>query len=167
MQATLLRHLRRNAVAYLALFVALAGTSFAAATVITGKDVKNSSLTGKDVKNSSLTGTDVKNKSLAPADFNGSVQGPKGDTGAKGEQGIQGIQGVQGVPGDSVLSYAHINADGTFDAARSKGVLDSELLLPNLYRLVTHRGRVSGESRSSRTRGPRYSRSPTASRASA
>jgi hypothetical protein len=40
---------------------------------------------------------------------------------------------VQGVPGDSALAYAHINADGTFDAARSKGVLDSELLLPNLY----------------------------------
>ena len=73
MQHNPLHHLRRNAVAYLALFVALGGTSFAAATVITGKNVKDSSLTGADVKKGSLTGSDVKNKSLAPADFSGSV----------------------------------------------------------------------------------------------
>jgi len=91
-----LRHLRSNAVAYLALFVALGGTSFAAATVITGKDVKNSSLTGKDVKNSSLTGGDVKNKSLSPKDFNGSVEGPQGDT---GPQGVPGAKGNTGEPG--------------------------------------------------------------------
>ncbi len=42
-------------VALLALFAALAGTSYAAVT-ITGKNVKNSSLTGSDVKNGSLTG---------------------------------------------------------------------------------------------------------------
>lgn len=112
MQATLMRHLRRNVVAYLALFVALGGTSFAAATVITGKNVKNSSLTGADVKNSSLTGTDVKNNSLGGSDIgtgavnsddvaNGSLlaldfasgqlpagpQGPKGDTGPPGDPG--------------------------------------------------------------------------------
>lgn len=46
-------------VALLALFTALAGTSYAAVT-ITGKNVKNSSLTGKDVRNNSLTGSDVK-----------------------------------------------------------------------------------------------------------
>src|SRR5206468_2752845 len=46
-------------VAYLALFVALGGSSYAAITV-TGKNVKNSSLTGKDVKNNSLTGSDIK-----------------------------------------------------------------------------------------------------------
>ena len=106
-----LHHLRRNAVAYLALFVALGGTSFAAATVITGKNVKDSSLTGADVKNNSLTGGDVKNSSLTGADLraesvnsddvaDGSLlgadfapgqlpagaQGPKGDTGAKGDR---------------------------------------------------------------------------------
>jgi hypothetical protein len=105
-QVTPLRHLRRNAVAYLALFVALGGTSFAAATVITGKNVKNSSLTGADVKNSSLTGGDVKNKSLRPADFSGSVQGPagpqgpKGDVGAKGDPGANGTDGAKGDQGD-------------------------------------------------------------------
>ena len=60
--------LRRNAVVFLALIVVLGGTSFAAATVITGKNVKDSSPTGADVKNSSLTGSDDKNSSfhLAP-----------------------------------------------------------------------------------------------------
>jgi len=90
MQGSLLRHLRSNAVAYLALFVALGGTSVAAATVITGKNVKNGSLTGKDVRNSSLTGGDVKNKSLTPSDFKGSVQGPRGETGPQGATGPPG-----------------------------------------------------------------------------
>ena len=99
MQVSPLHHLRRNAVAYLALFVALGGTSFAAATVITGKNVKDSSLTGADVKKGSLTGSDVKNKSLAPADFNGSVTGPQGATGPQGPQGATGTQGPQGATG--------------------------------------------------------------------
>jgi hypothetical protein len=101
MPALFLRHLRRNAVAFLALFVALGGTSLAAATVITGKNVKNSSLTGADVKNSSLTGGDVKNKSLTPSDFNGSVTGPQGPQGAAGPQGPQGAAGPQGPKGDT------------------------------------------------------------------
>ena len=44
-------------VAYLALFVALGGSSYAAITV-TGKNVKNGSLTGKDIENSSLTSSE-------------------------------------------------------------------------------------------------------------
>ena len=111
MQVSPLGHLRRNAVAYLALFVALGGTSFAAATVITGKNVKNSSLTGADVKNSSLTGGDVKNKSLTASDFDGSVQGPKGDTGpqgANGDAGLQGARGETGVQGERGPSNAWV-----------------------------------------------------------
>jgi hypothetical protein len=80
-------------VAYLALFVALGGSSYAAITV-TGKNVKNSSLTGKDIKNNSLTGSDVKgiksgdvsDGSLLAKDFKAGqlpsgAQGPKGDKG--------------------------------------------------------------------------------------
>ena len=96
MQVSPLHHLRRNAVAYLALFVALGGTSFAAATVITGKNVKDSSLTGADVKKGSLTGSDVKNKSLAPADFNGSVPRAEGDIGPQGPKGDNGTNGTNG-----------------------------------------------------------------------
>jgi hypothetical protein len=54
-------------VACISLFVALGSVGYAA-TQITGKQVKNSSLTGKDIKNSSLTGSDVKNSSLTGSD---------------------------------------------------------------------------------------------------
>ncbi len=47
LRSTVLRH--TTVVAYLAFFVALGGTSYAALT-ITGKNVKNSLLTGKDVR---------------------------------------------------------------------------------------------------------------------
>jgi uncharacterized protein YjbI with pentapeptide repeats len=105
-----------NVVSSICLFVVLGGTAFAATTVITGKDVKNASLTGKDVKNASLTGTDVKNgsltgtdvmdKSLSPADFSGSVQGPKGDKGNKGDPGEKGD------PGDPGLAFGFASFGG-------------------------------------------------------
>jgi hypothetical protein len=81
-------------VALIALFVAMGGVGYAAATIgsaqiknnsirgkdirnssVTGKDVKNSGLTGKDVKNSSLSGGDVKNNSLTGNDLNESTLG--------------------------------------------------------------------------------------------
>jgi uncharacterized protein YjbI with pentapeptide repeats len=46
-------------VAYLALFVALGGTAFAAAT-ITGRDVVNNSLTGADLRDGSVRTADVR-----------------------------------------------------------------------------------------------------------
>ena len=55
-------------VACLALFVAMCGTGYAAG-LITGKQVKNSSLTGKDVKDATLTGNDVANESLTGGDL--------------------------------------------------------------------------------------------------
>jgi uncharacterized protein YjbI with pentapeptide repeats len=53
--------------ALIALFAALGGTSYAAAT-ISGKQVKNGTLTGVDVKNKSLSGADVKDGSITGAD---------------------------------------------------------------------------------------------------
>ena len=64
-------------VACAALFVALGGVGYAAATIgsaqiknnsIRGKDIRNSTITGKDVKNSSLTGSDIKNNKLTGSD---------------------------------------------------------------------------------------------------
>jgi len=47
----------------IALFAALGGTSYAAAT-ISGKQVKNGSLSGADIKNNSVGGADVKESKL-------------------------------------------------------------------------------------------------------
>ena len=58
------------------LFVVLGGSSVAqpgvqaAATLITGGHIKDSTVTGRDVRNSSLTGGDVRNGTLMAGDFN-------------------------------------------------------------------------------------------------
>jgi hypothetical protein len=79
------------AVAGLALFFAIGGPSFAAdaaqsaVKLITGKNVKDSSLTTKDVKDGSLLKKDFRAGQL-PAGATG-PQGPKGETGSKGDTG--------------------------------------------------------------------------------
>jgi hypothetical protein len=60
---------------------ALAGAGGAAATSL---------ITGKQVKDSSLTGRDIKNKSLTKADFRGLARGPEGHTGPVGPTGPTG-----------------------------------------------------------------------------
>jgi hypothetical protein len=47
-------HVRGNAVAYVALFLALSGTAVAAKPLITGADIQDDSVTGADVQESSL-----------------------------------------------------------------------------------------------------------------
>lgn len=97
----LIGHVRRQPVAYVALFFAITGTGIAAGPMITGSSVKNSSLTGADIKNSSLTASDVKNGSLLAADFKrGQIpSGAKGATGATGPAGATGPTGATGATG--------------------------------------------------------------------
>ena len=56
------------AVALLALFTALSASAYAA-TVITGKNVRNGSLTGADIQAKSIAGTDIKDGALAARDI--------------------------------------------------------------------------------------------------
>jgi hypothetical protein len=86
----------------LCLVLGIAGAA-GAAKLITGKDVKNSSLTGADVKNRSLTAADIKKKSLsrdllAFAPLRGAT-GPAGIAGARGATGAAGSDGAQGPTG--------------------------------------------------------------------
>jgi hypothetical protein len=104
------------AVAGLALFFAIGGPSFAAdavshaARLITGKQIKDSSITTKDVKNGSLLKADFKAGQL-PAGAQGAQgargdtgsQGLKGDTGPPGQDGQDGGQGARG-PSDGYIS---------------------------------------------------------------
>lgn len=93
-------------VAYLALFVALGGSSYAAITV-TGKNVRDNSLTSRDVKDASLLSRDFRDGQL-PAGPQGpegpsgrpGEQGLRGEQGAAGERGLQGPQGERGTPGE-------------------------------------------------------------------
>jgi hypothetical protein len=109
-------------VAYLALFVALGGSSYAAITV-TGKNVKDSSLTGRDIKNRSLTGkdikkgslgtTEVKDRSLLAKDFK-TGQLPQG---AKGDKGDNGEPGVPGKDATKLFGYVHEGLNPDTNAA--------------------------------------------------
>ena len=103
MLARLRSHRPRHStvVAYLALFVALGGTSYAAIR-ITSKNVPKDALTGADIKD--LTGADVRNNSLTGADVtslktgdivNGSLLSEDFAPGqlAKGEKGDPGPPG--------------------------------------------------------------------------
>ena len=50
-------------------------------------------ITGKDVRNSSLTGIDIRNKSLTKKDFRGSIRGARGPQGPAGAPGATGATG--------------------------------------------------------------------------
>jgi hypothetical protein len=82
-----------HALGLLALFVALAGTSYAATSSLVPKN----SVGTRQVINHSLLKVDFKTGQLprGPA----GPQGPDGSKGAQGPQGAQGAQGVQGPPG--------------------------------------------------------------------
>jgi hypothetical protein len=100
----------------IAIFFAVGGPSFAASTVsraarlITGKQIKDSSLTTKDVKNHSLLAVDFKGGQL-PA----GPQGPKGDSGPAGRDGpagtfgaitVQHFTAASDLPDNSKASYS-------------------------------------------------------------
>lgn len=103
-------------VAVLALVLALGGTA-TAAKLITGKQIKNSSLTGVDVKNSALTGADVKNGTIGTADLSAAAKkatagaaGPAGPAGPKGDTGTPGAKGDKGGKGDTGAKGADTGA---------------------------------------------------------
>jgi hypothetical protein len=106
-----------NVMAAVAVFIALGGGAYAAVKL------PRNSVGSAQIKNGAVTPRKIAKSTLAR--FKGQ-KGDKGDTGSVGAQGPKGDNGQQGDPG-SALAYAHVNADGTFDPARSKNVLKTEL----------------------------------------
>lgn len=100
------RHLRRNLVAYLALFVALSSTTYAASSALLPansvgtKQVINHSLLKKDFKAGQLPRG--RRGPAGPAGADGAI----GPAGAAGPAGARGAQGIQGPPGPVNLTYA-------------------------------------------------------------
>jgi uncharacterized protein YjbI with pentapeptide repeats len=68
-------HVRHNVVGYIAVFIALSGTAYAAKPLITGADVQDGSLTGADVQNDSLKGDDVDEATLSGVSPSGAAGG--------------------------------------------------------------------------------------------
>jgi hypothetical protein len=109
-------------VAYLALFVALGGSGYAAVK-INGKDIKRRSVAGAKLKKNTVTGTEVRNRSLSAADF-------KAGQLPAGRQGPQGPQGAVGAPGatGTIIAYARVAiSTGTVDAQRSMNISQSQV----------------------------------------
>ena len=95
---TIARHLRSNGLAYVALFIALTSTSYAAIKI------PNNSVGNKQLKKNAVDTKKVKNKTLLAEDFkNGLPAGPQGAAGAQGAPGPQGDQGGKGDKGDPGL----------------------------------------------------------------
>jgi hypothetical protein len=98
-------HLRGNAVGYLALFIALGGSSYAAVRLTPGS-VKTTAIAKRAVTHTklapnSVTGGNVAKGSLTATDFkSGSfLQGLKGDAGDSGGEGSDGLAGLKGDAG--------------------------------------------------------------------
>jgi hypothetical protein len=107
MPLRILNHLRSNAVAYVALFVALGGSSYAAVRLapnsVTSRAIAKGAVTNAKLAKSAVTSNSVKNGSLASSDFKpGAVlKGLKGDTGNSGNQGGPGLSGIPGLRGET------------------------------------------------------------------
>lgn len=119
-----LGHMRGNLVAYLALFLALGGTSAYAAGALPkasvgAKQLKKSAVNSAKVKDGSLRGADFAAGQLpagatgpqGPAGAQGPV-GPQGETGPRGERGLTGPQGpsaFEPLPsGETISGYFHL-----------------------------------------------------------
>jgi hypothetical protein len=128
MAARLFQHLRRNLVAYLALFIALSSTGYAASA----KRLPKNSVGSAQVINGSLLKSDLSKKTVAglrgrtgargPIGLPGQqgATGPQGVQGATGPQGVQGASGNPGIPG-TARAYGLVAANGTL--SRSKNVV--------------------------------------------
>jgi len=96
--AELAHHVRRNVVAYLALLVALSGTSYAASTKLLPKN----SVGSAQVINGSLQKGDLSTRAVAAlrgARGGRVFRAHKGHRGRKGQRGAQGTPGALGPPG--------------------------------------------------------------------
>jgi len=119
-------HLRRNLVAYLALFVSLSGTSYAASATLLPKN----SVGSAQVINRSLQKADLSKKAVTALH---GARGPQGSTGAQGPPGPAGVAGTARAFGlvsklgalsrsKNVANVSAVPADGIFCIALANGI---------------------------------------------
>ena len=93
---------RHQLLGFIALIVALGGTSYAVVSgSIDSRAIKDNSVRGKDVRNNTVRSRDVRNRSLLTKDFKRD-QLPAGPRGATGLRGPRGLTGVGGPPGPTM-----------------------------------------------------------------
>jgi hypothetical protein len=106
----LANHARHNTVGYLALFVALGGTSYAATTLSTGsvgtRQLRDQAVRTSKLADGAVNSAKVQDHSLLASDFRvgqlpRGAAGTRGETGPVGPQGLTGDTGAQGPKGDT------------------------------------------------------------------
>jgi hypothetical protein len=99
-------HVKSNVIAYLALFVALGGSSYAAVRLAPGsvrtRALAGGAVTHKKLAANSVTAANVANHSLNGADFKAGVLGTSGSSG-KGPRGLRGPAGPAGPAGGAYI----------------------------------------------------------------
>jgi hypothetical protein len=108
----LFSHLRSQGIAYLALFVALGGTAYAAslpANSVGTKQLKTNAVTAPKIQADAITTGKVEDATLQAQDFASGVllrgeRGPTGDTGPPGLTGDRGLTGETGLRGETGLT---------------------------------------------------------------
>lgn len=124
----MLTHVRRNAVAYLALFAALTGTSYAAVRLgrnaVKGRNIADNAITSPKVRDGSLLAKD-----FAAGQLPAGAKGDAGATGDAGPTGPQGPKGDTGPAGPSALTALKPGATESGAFAIGGGTAGSETFL--------------------------------------
>ena len=114
-------HLRRNAIAYAALFVALGGTSWAAVNLprnsVGAGQLRTNAVRAPEIARNAVRSAEVRNRSLRRRDF-ARGQLPAGATGAPGlpgPPGPSGPPGATGAPGPAGQTGPRGPSNGYFD----------------------------------------------------
>ena len=131
-------HICRQPVAYIALFVALGGTSYAVvrlpANSVGAKQIKPNAVATSEVKDASLLAADfalgqVPAGPRGPTGTNGATgpAGPAGPAGAPGAQGPAGAQGLAGPKGPAGTAAAISTVEATAHSATDSEAFKSKL----------------------------------------
>jgi hypothetical protein len=136
------RHLSyANVMASLALFLALGGISWAAATLprdsVGAKQIKTNAVGSSEVKDRALTARD-----FAPGALPQGPQGPPGPQGPAGPGGLAGPQGPKGDPGAPGLSGVETVEE--MSSTNSSSTKDVLVVCPAGKRLISVSGGLAG-----------------------
>jgi hypothetical protein len=127
MSERIFTHLKRNLVAYVALFIALGGSSYAAVQLTPGSvstsALANRSVTHRKLAVNSVTARNIANGSLTRADFRAGtlVGGAKGEGGRSGPNGRRGPAGPQGPAGPAGGAYIGARMQSTGSVRATHG----------------------------------------------